>query len=213
MGIIIPAVGAAVLGIGLGVVYSKLVIKDYPEKKRKFSSVLAVIFFLIIALAVFGILFGRSAGIAAVNEQTAKVERHINDNHPQNILVRNGLDLSEMGHDSATVNNAVAALKGILPSAGDLGVPKILYDFVAGFATTGLQKRLGGEKNSEKFINAFTENNVLTVSSLTNGFRQSAVNVVKIASLVLLAIVIVFLGIYLICTLNFAAKARKKAKG
>jgi len=208
MGIIIPAVGAAVLGIGLGVVYSKLVIKDYPEKNRKSSSVLAVVFFLVIALAVFGILFGRSAGIAAINEQTAKMEQHIIDNHPQNVLVRDGLDLSTL--DSSRAGAAVAALQGILPSANDLGVPKMIYDYAAGFVTKELQKKLSG---AEKIKDAFTEDNVLTVSSLTNGFGQSAIRVVKIASLVLMAIVIVFFAIYLICTLSFAAKARKKAKG
>ena len=210
MGSIVSLAGAAVLGIALGVVYSKLVIKDYPEKDRKFSSVLAVIFFLIIAAALYGILFGRSAGIAAIKDSAAKMEQYINDNHSQNMLVRNGFDLSAMGHDSVSAGIAVAALKAILPTDKDLGVPKMIYDYAAGFAAKKLQKNLSSADSSEKFISAFTDNNVLTVSSLTSGFRQSAIKMVNNVSLVLVVIVIVLLGIYLICTLTFAAKERKK---
>jgi len=213
MGVIIIAVAVVVVGVAIGLVYNKLVIKDYPPERKKAGYVGSVVVFLLISLALFGVLYGRLVARSSINDFTQKMAQQINKNYPQNSFVKNGVDLRNISTDIAQADAALSAIKLVLPSAADLGIPKAIYDIAINYVMGQMQTKLMQVKNSEKFLKSFAENNILTVSSLTNGLRQKAFSVVNIITVVFVVIFVILLGIYILLSSSKAAKQRKKTAG
>jgi len=209
----ILAIIFSILGIGLGIVYNKFVIKDYPDYKRKSGYFITIIVFLAITLALFGIISIKSSVNLTIRDYSVKLEQYIKYNFPDNELVRNGLDLKEINNDISQINNTVNELKTILPSNKELGVNKFIYDLVVDYAVKDLQKRLTVVNYSAKMMNSFSDkNNILSVSSIISGLRSNAINLVNIISLIIIGIFILILLIYIIYTLTVVKRERKFKK-
>jgi hypothetical protein len=205
------AAGFAALGIGLGVLYSVLVIRHYPENKRRSASVGAVIFFFVVTVALFGIISIRSFAISKVNEYSARLEQYVKDAYANIDLVKNGIDLNELNNNLSGVNNTVNDLTTILPSHTELGIDKFVYDLILNAVTKELQRNLAVINYSAGKVNLFADDgNMLTVSSLINGFRTSIIKLVNINAIIVAAVFIIPFLIYIIHTLK-AAKKEKTA--
>ena len=205
------AVIAAVAGIGIGILYNILVIKNYPENQRKSSYVVTVILFLFISLVLFGIFSVNKGAIKAINEYAAKIEQSAKTNFPDNVLVKDGFNLDELNNDVSKLNTVVDNVKELLPSHADLGIDKTLYDFAVSIAMKEVQKNISIVNKTVNAASSFTdENNSLTISSILNHVQKSLTKLVNIISLVLAAIFALILLIYVIKSL-LRAKREKQA--
>jgi large-conductance mechanosensitive channel len=204
---IVLAIVFGLVGIALGVGYNFLVIKHYPETGRKGAYVLTVFLFLICALVLFCVVSVRPNIHKAIAENMANMEQYINETHASNGLVKNGLDLKKIGTDSWQIQRE---LKSLLPTAQQVGLPKLVYDIVVDNALKELGKKLSTVNIAANEPNSFAnEDNVLTVASLTNGIQKRAISLVNIIFLVIAAIFAVLLIIYIIKSLLTAQKAQK----
>jgi hypothetical protein len=199
-----------ILGIGLGIVYNKFLIKDYPDHKKKFGYFITVVVFLAMTLAIFSIVSINTYINSSVKEYSIRLEQYIKDNVPENEFVKNGLDLKELNNDISQINKTVYELKSILPTYKELGVDKVIYDLIVDYAIKQLQKRLTVINYSAKIVNTFADkNNVLTISSITNGLRVNAIKLVNTVSLIISAIFSIAFLVYIIYTLKIVRKERK----
>jgi len=201
---------AIIIGIGLGIVYNKFVIKDYPDHKRKFGYFITVVIFIILSISIFGILIIKSGLNSTIKDYSTKLEHYVKINYPDNEFVRNGLDLKNINNDITKINTSVNEIKSILPSNKELGVDKFLYDLIVDYAIKELQKRLTVVNYSAKVVNSFSDkDNVLTISSLVNGLQQNAIRLINKTSLIIIGIIILFFSIYIIFTLSVVKRERK----
>jgi len=201
---------SAIIGIGVAIIYNRFVIKGYPDYKRKSGYVTTVVLFLIFALMISCIINVGSIVNSAIKDHSGKLEHHVINNFPENEFVKNGLDLTEINNDIAKLNSTINGLKKILPSNEELGVNKIIYDFVVDYAIKELQKRLNVVENSAKTINSFTEEgNVLTVSSIINGLQKDVIKFINIIVLIIVFIFVLIIVIYVIYTLNVVKRENK----
>jgi uncharacterized membrane protein YqjE len=204
---------AAVLGVGLAILFNKFAIKDYPEKGRKTKYAITIVVFLLIALALGGVLLAKSATNTAIQEKSTELEQYIKDSHPNNGLVKNGLDLTGINNDASRINNVVKELKSLLPTSTELGVPKQLYDIAADYAMKELQKKLIIFNFANKQLNSLAdEDGLLTVSSVIKTLRTNIIKLVNIVFLIIAAILVVVFLIYIISSLVTAGKERKSRK-
>jgi TRAP-type C4-dicarboxylate transport system permease small subunit len=216
MSFIILIVLFAVLGIGLGLLFNKFVIKDYPEKDRKFKYVITVIVFFLITVALFAVIYGKFQADAAVKKSFTELEQYIITNHSNFNFVKNGIDITAVQNDVSKINSTIADLNGILrPKAAELGVPNLVYNAVINYLSGELQKKLAVvSKTGQKLSNSFVdENNKLTVSSLINGLQTGVLKTIKNIVLVLVAIFAILLIIYVLVSLSTASKEKKRVAG
>jgi hypothetical protein len=121
--------------------------------------------------------------------------------------------LKEINNNLSQINSSVNELKTILPTNSELGVNKLIYDFVVDYAVKDLQKRLTVVNYSAKMINSFSDrNNILTVSSMINGLQKNARKLVNTISLIIIGIFILIFSIYIIFTLAIVKRERKFKK-
>jgi hypothetical protein len=199
-----------ILGIVLGIVYNKSLIKGYPDHKKKFGYFITVVVFLAIMLAIYSIISINTYINSTVKEYSIKLEQYIKDNVPENEFVKNGLDLKGLNNDISEINKTVYELKSILPTYKELGVDKMIYDLIADYAIRQLQKRLTVINYSAKIVNTFADkNNVLTISSITNGLRTNAIKLVNTISLIISAVFSIAFLVYIIYTLTIVRRERK----
>jgi hypothetical protein len=202
-----------IIGINLGIVYNKFVIKDYPDYKRKFGYFITVLIFLLFSISIFGILIMKFGINSTIRDYSTKLEHYVKINYPDNEFVRNGLDLKNINNDISKINNSVSEIKSILPSNKELGVNKFLYDLIVDYAIKELQKRLTVVNYPAKVMNSFSDkDNILTISSLVSGLQQNAIRLINITSLIIIGIIILFFSIYIIFTLIFVKRERKFKK-
>ena len=211
MFLIILIVLFAALGVGLGLLFNKFVIKDYPEKGRKFKYVITVIVFFLITVILFGVIYGKFIADAAVKKSFTELEQYIVKNHSNLPFVRKGIDITAIQNDASTINNTIVAL---IPSANELGIPPLVYNSVLNYVFKELQKKLAVIKVVENKANPFIdENNKLTVSSLINGLQAGVLKTVKTTVIVLVAIFVILLAIYVLVSLSTASKEKKRVAG
>ncbi|MDR0320263.1 MAG: hypothetical protein LBI28_02040 [Treponema sp.] len=202
---VVLAIVFGVVGIGLGVLYNILVIKHYPEQERKGAYVRAVFLFLLCGMVLFCVVILRPNINKAIAKNISAMEQYINETHASNGFVKNGLDLNIIGGDGSQAQNAIDELKLILPTAQQVGLPKIVYNMVVDNALAGLLKKLTGV---EKQVGYFTdENNMLTVASITGGMQKRVIYLVNIFFLVIAVIFAVLLVIYIINSLLYGRKS------
>ena len=208
---VVLAVVFLVLGIGLGIVYNRLVIRHYPDSNRKFAYVLTVIVFLVFSGVLYLVISVNSGINTTITKYTIQMEQYINDKHPNNEFVKNGLDLKKINDDISQINKTVTDLKSILPTHQELGVNQIVYNLIVDYAIKELQKRLTVINYSAKVISNFAnKDNVLTVASVTNGLRTGAIKLVNIIALIIVAVFAVVFMIYIVYSLVTARKEKKR---
>lgn len=205
---------AVALGVGLAILFNKLVIKNFPERGRKVSYVKTVIVFLLIAIVLFAVIYGKFIASSAVISKSNEIEQYIIKNHSNLDFVRNGLDITAISNDISKLNKTVNDLNSVLkPEADKFGVPKFLYDMVVSNITKELQKRLIIVNASENGANPFIdERNHLTVSSIIKGLQISILKIVNNIVLVIVIICVILLGIYILVSLSTASKEKKRIK-
>jgi hypothetical protein len=199
-----------ILGIGLGIIYNKFIIKEYPDYKRKFAYFITVIVFHLFSLSIYVLVVINISVKKTIRTYSVKMEQYILNNYPDNEFVQNGLDLKGINNDITQINTTVSELKSLLPTHTEIGVNKFIYDLIVDYAIKELQECLNVVKYSAKMINNFSDkNNVLTVSSVTNGLR---INVVKLLNTILFIIAIIFFiafSIYIINSLLIVKREKK----
>jgi len=201
---------AVVLGIGLGIVYNILVIKDYPDYKRKFACFITVVIFLSFSLATYLLISVKSYANSTINNYSAKMEQYVKDNYYDNEFVKNGLDLKGINNDLTQINSTVSELKTILPSNKELGVDKMFYDLIVNYAIKELQKRLNVVNNSAKVVNSFADNNgFLTISSMTYSLKTNAIKFVNTIVFIIIAVFGVVVLIYIVHSFMVARREKK----
>jgi len=213
MGIMILfAALAVIIGVGLGVLFNKLVIKNFPENGRKMNYVKTVIIFLLITVVLVAVIFGKFIIDSSVKNYSNELEQYIIKNHSNLDFVRNGLDITAISKDSSKLNKTTADLNIILkPKADELGVPKLVYNAVLDYITKELQKKLVIITTAGKAVNPFiNEKNFLTVSSLITGLQNIILNIVKTTVFVIVVICAILLGIYILVSLSTASKEKKR---
>jgi len=199
-----------VIGAGLGVGYNFLVIKNYPEKRRKANYVLTVIVFVIVTAALFALFSVRAFVSSTVSEKSQMLEENIKEKYPNLGLVRGGIDLTGIDKDASKADKIIADLRTVLPSHTELGIGARTYNFASGFIMKEVQKKLMTAGVSGKLSNSFAdENNVMTISSLINGLKRNIMNVVNIVIFVFVLIFVIILLVHVIKSLNIAAKGKK----
>jgi ABC-type multidrug transport system fused ATPase/permease subunit len=212
MSFIILIVLFAALGIGLGLLFNKLVIKNFPETGRKMNYVKTVIIFFLITVVLFAAVFGKFKIDSSVKNYSNEIEQYIIKNHSNLDFVRNGLNISAVSNDISKLNKTVTDLNVILkPKADELGVPNLVYNAVVNYVAKELQKKLVIVNKAEKAANSFVdENNFLTVSSLINGIRTGILKVVKTIVFVIVIICVILLVIYILVSLSTASKEKER---
>jgi len=217
MSFVILIVLFAVLGVGLGLLFNKFVIKDYPEAGRKFKYVITVIVFFLITVALFAVIYGKFIVDASVKKSFSELEQYVLKNHSNlNFVKNNGIDITAVQNDVSKINSTISDLSGILrPKASELGVPSLVYNAVINYLSKELQKKLAVvNKTGQKAANSFVdENNRLTVSSLINGLQTGVLKVVKTIVFVLVVIFLILLGFYILVSVSTASKEKKRVAG
>jgi len=197
----------AVIGIGLGVGYNFLVIKHYPEDRKKGGYVLTIIIFFIVAAALYTLFSVRAFVIATVNEKAQTYEQSIKEKYPNVGLVKNGIDITKIKNDADKI---IADLWTVLPSHTELGIGSRTYNFASGMLKNELEKKLKAADNLGKKASAYAdENNIMTVSSLINGIARNIIIIVNIVILVFAAIFVIILAVHVIKSLSIALKEKK----
>jgi hypothetical protein len=207
---IVLAIVFGVAAVGLGILYNKLIIKDYPEKGRKTAYVLTVVVFVLCAGVFYCAVGVRPVINAAITENIAKMEQSIKETNASNGFVRNGFDLKKIGGDTAQAQRAAAEIKSILPTYQQVGLPKSFYDIVVDNVLKQLVKNMGVLDASAKVGRSLAdENNVVTVASITASIQRSVITVVNIIFLIITVIFAVILIVYIIKSLLTVRKMKK----
>jgi len=148
-----------------------------------------------------------------IREYSLELEQYIKTNFPDNDFVKNGLDLKGINNDLSQINNSVNELKNILPTNEELGINKIIYDFVINYTMRKLLRSLTVANYSAKVINSFSDrNNILTISSIINGLQENAIKLVNTILLTVIIIFVLLFLIYIVVTLNIAKREKKYRK-
>jgi hypothetical protein len=205
--------GCGLFGIGLGIVYNKFFIKDYPDHKKKTGYFITIVVFLALTLSIYSTISIKTYTNSIVKEYSIKLEQYLEDTYPENEFVKNGLDLKSLNNDISKIDETFSELKSILPTYKELGVDKIIYDLIVDYAIKESRKKFNIVNYSAKMINIFTDkDNVLTVSSITHGLRTNAIKLVNIISLIVSAILVIAFSVYIVYTLTIVIRERKFKK-
>jgi preprotein translocase subunit SecG len=197
--------------IFLALIYNKLFIRNYPDHKRKSGYSATVMVFLLVAIALFGVTSLKSVINSTADEYSYKLEQYVKDYLPDNEFVRHGLDLTGINNDISQIDKTINELKSILPSNTELGVNKFLYDLIVDYLIKELQKNFTVVNYSVGIANSFSDtDNLLTVSSITNGLRTNITKLVNTISQVIFLVIIALFAIYIIYTLAVIRKEKKR---
>jgi hypothetical protein len=203
-----------VLGVGLAILFNKLVIKNFPENRRKWSYVKTVIVFLLIAVVLFAVIYGKIIADSIVIKKSDELEQGIIKNYSNLDFVRNGLDVAGASKDISKLDKTRSDLNIFLkPEADKVGTPNFLYNIVVDNIMKQLQNIISKINESKAVSSYLDERNFLTVSSLMNGIRTGILKIVKIIVLVIVFICVVLLGIYILVALSTASKEKKRVEG
>lgn len=202
-----------ILGFTAGILYNKFFVKDYPDYKRKLGYFFTLVVFIAFFVSVYSIVSIKSYTNSIIKEYSIKLEQYIKDNYPNNELVKDGVDLTQVNDSLTQINNGVIEIKGMLPSPEEIGVDKFVYDIIVNYAIKQLQKKLNAVNYYAYIVNTFTEkNNVITVSSLINGLRTNSIKLINTIALIFAIIFIISFLVYIIYTLTIIMRERKFKK-
>jgi len=203
----------ALIGIAIGVLYSLLVIRNYPENTRKGGYIAACLMFLFVTTALFALISLKINVNKSAMEYTIQMEQNIIENNQDNLFVTHGIDLQLLGNNKDNIEKAVSEIKVLFPSHTELKMDKFLYDIMTDISIKALKDKLVTENESGELKSHYAdENNVITVASLLEGIVKDLLNIINIIFLVLIFIFILLLLIYIIKTLINVKNAKKDAE-
>jgi hypothetical protein len=198
-----------VLGLVLGIAYSRLVIRHYPDVGRKTAYMATVAVFLALLGILYLVISVRAGVNAAITRYSIQMEQYVKDNHRDNEFVQNGLDLKEVNDDLSQVSRIIEEFKLILPTYQELGASEPIYNLIVNYAINELQNNLT-VLNSANVVKVFVgKNKVLTVASMSSGLQETAIGLVNTISLIISAVALAAFMIYIIYSLLVARKAKK----
>jgi len=204
----------ALSGIALGLLYNLLVIRHYPEAKRKGSYVGSVFLFFFVTVFIAGSWFGRIKIDETLKDYSNQLEQYVASNFSDLDLVRNGLDVVAIQNDVTKLNTAFGDLDKVLgPYAGELGVPDILYNIGSGALQKEIDKRLLIVNNASKGISTFAnDSNFITVASLLNYLRVQIMKIVTIIAIVITVLFgLIFINFFIRSLITVSNEKNKKA--
>jgi ABC-type multidrug transport system fused ATPase/permease subunit len=205
---------AVVLGVGLAILFNKLVIKNFPENRRKWSYVKTVVVFLLIAIVLFAAIYGKIIADSIIIDKSNELEQNINKNYSNLDFVKNGLDVAGISKDLSKLDKTRSDLNTFLkPEADKVGAPNFLYNIVVDNIMKQLQNIISKFNESNTANSYLNEKNFLTVSSLMNGIRTGILKIIKIIVLIIVFICVILLGIYILVSLSTASKEKKRIEG
>jgi len=211
-----------VIGIVLGIVFNKFVLKYFPENKTKLFCVLTMVVFILSSISLAVTLSVKSGIVSSIGNYSARVEKYIYDTYPNNEFLINGIDLNKINENSSIIINSVNELKAIIPTYTDLRVNKRIYDMIIGEPINEIINQIDSLSNSVSAqtkkltdpISKITDsNNFITVSSILNYLISVAnrhINIVFfkiiIALLIPFIVYVVFAFIYVIISIRVGKK-------
>ena len=164
-----------VIGVGLGIVFNKFVIKHFSENKRKLFCVLTMIIFILSSISL-AITFSIKSGIVlSINTYSDRVEKYIYDNNQNNQFLLNGINLNIISDNSSIINDSINELRTLVPTHTDLKINKGIYDMVIGTPVDELINQINNLTGSvtNRANNAISSvsmiadnNNFITISSI-----------------------------------------------
>ena len=171
------------LGIILGRMYNKFVVKKLSGTKRKILCILTIVIFLISSISVSLIIGVKSYINSVVDNYFVEIEKNIYENCPDNEYVTKGIDLNKIKNsifqsvkqaiskdDEKTqiVNKVISDVKSMMPTPVALKIgDERIYHMLLNAAFN--QSSLGVYAD---FIYSFADkNNVISVSSILNNAK------------------------------------------
>ena len=164
-----------VIGVGLGIVFNKFVIKHFSENKRKLFCVLTMIIFILSSISL-AITFSIKSGIVlSINTYSDRVEKYIYDNNQNNQFLLNGINLNIISDNSSIINDSINQLRTLVPTHTDLKINKGIYDMVIGTPVDELINQINNltgsvtnmANNAISSVSMIADNNnFITISSI-----------------------------------------------
>ena len=216
MSFIILLAGFAALGVYFGILFNKIVSKDFSEVGRKINCVISVVFFFTGTLVLFLVIFARFKIDYSIKYYSNEVERYVTINYSDNAFVRNfvetGIDLTKIPNDASELNNRFAELDTILQIYVDeIGIPQFIYNWGMTPIKLEVEKWLFVANAAKKPVSSFTdEKNILTLSSLLKGLKTNIMNIVNTIVFIAVIVVVLCLGIYVLISLAIASKSKNR---
>jgi len=201
------------VGVGLGILFNKFVVKDFPEADRKSGNVITIVVFILLFVVIFAALYGKVKADAAVKSLSVKIEQDIKKNYSNLDIVKYGIDVAAVSKDanklSGTLNDLTRVIK-----PGEIGVPNFVWNIALGYIRKELQKIFTKFNAVVDAANPFLdERNYLTVSSLINGIQVTILKIIKITVIVIVTICVIILAVYILTSLSKASKEKKRIEG
>jgi len=209
---ILYSAGVIVLAVGLGLLFNKLVVCNFPEQDRKASYVKTIVVFLLLFIIIFAALYGKTIADASVKSFAEQTEQDIRKNYSNLDIVKNGINITAVSKDASKLNSTVNDLTSVL-KPGDFGVPPFVWNTVLGYVKKELQKIIISFNDAVKGTSRFVdERNYLTVSSLINGIQITILKIIKITVIVIVSICVILLAVYILISLSKASKEKKRVE-
>ena len=164
-----------IIGIGLGIVFNKFIIKHFFENKRKLFYILTMIIFILSSISLAVTFSIKSGIILSINIYSDRVEKYIFDNNQNNQFLINGINLNIISDNSSIINDSINQLRTLVPTHADLKINKGIYDMVIGTPMDELINQINNltnfvtnkENNAMKSVSMIADNNnFITISSI-----------------------------------------------
>ena len=206
-----------IIGVVLGKIYNRFVIKKLSDGNRKFFCILTMVIFIVTSILVSVVIGITSHVNSTINNYSNKIAQYIYNTYPDNEFVVNGIDLDKIDDGASQINKAVSDLKAVIPSHDELNIDKRIYDMVVNNAMDGFTNQLSTvnsavSTHAKKVFTFVDKNNSITISSFLNYLTSMAIKRVKIVSWVITILLIIPLLIYVISTSITVLVVIKKEK-
>jgi len=214
MNFIVLVILTLCLGVGLSLLFNKLVIKDFPENRRKGKQVATFFVFILMINGIAGSINSYFFFNKLLNEKAVEMDQYVKENHSDNAFVRHGLDMSLIQNDISRLNNAASELGGVFtPILQGYDLPPFLTNMIVGYISTEIEKRLLIVNAAGSAANTLVdENNFITVSSLLSGLVAGIMKAIKTVIIIIVVIFSIILLSYIIGAFSTVSKEKKKIK-
>jgi len=211
--IILLAVLVVAAAVGLGILFNKLVVKDFPEADRKGGNVKTFVVFILLFIVIFAALYGKVVADAAVKSKLPEFEQKFKKDNPNLVIVKNGYDITAISKDAGKLNDTLNDLTRMI-KPGELGVPNFVWNIALGYVRKELHKIFTRFNAAlDKASPFFDERNYLTFSSLINGIQVTILKIIKTIVIGIVLICVILLAIYVLVSLSKASKEKKRLEG
>jgi len=198
-----------IIGIFLGILYNKFVIKYFSENKRKLFFIFTILIFILSSISLSIVISIKYGIISSINTYSGKVEQYIYDVNQNNDFIINGIDLNRINYDNSIVTNTVNNFIAIIPTHTDLRINKSIYDMVIGYPINEIINQINSLNDS---VNNYTQNltisistfadsnNFITVSSILSYLNYIAKKYIDFVFIRIMIILLIPIIIYVLST-------------